>query len=299
MVGALETFIKANAMPQQAVHGARIPKEITEANSCYVVSHPWFAREHCDPRGEKLKALVAQLDKLRAKDDALVFIDFLSIPQEDQFEKEIVKITKNMDEDLKKLKAPPDTDEQVGSPGYEEWKEKVRAYREGLKTVKSQYWPGPGENKAVRTLEENQQMQRALSNMSSMFAFGKFSVIVLPDVSVPEKETLGKDPWDTRVKWNTTPYVERGWCLFELCLSIAFGNVCNAHIDPNVQALVDWVTESNLLDPDVFEEQLFKANFSNGSDLTHVSGMFKAILDEGRTLVGPSPPGQLATRKGA
>merc|ERR1712232_234616 len=109
MIGALETFIKANAMPQQAVHGARIPKEITEANSCYVVSHPWFAREHCDPRGEKLKALVAQLDKLRAKDDALVFIDFLSIPQEDQFEKEIVKITKNMDEDLKKLKAPPDT----------------------------------------------------------------------------------------------------------------------------------------------------------------------------------------------
>lgn len=72
---------------RMAVRGEALRRYVTHAD-VYVVSHPWLSVEHPDPAGSRLEELVEELDYLRAKDNDLVFIDYCSLPQVDQLDKE-------------------------------------------------------------------------------------------------------------------------------------------------------------------------------------------------------------------
>ncbi|CAK0833652.1 unnamed protein product [Prorocentrum cordatum] len=65
------------------------PKQI------FVLSHPWLTKEHPDPSGTKLQLLVRQLDLLCALDDALVFIDYMSLPQHNTLDPEYERLEEN------------------------------------------------------------------------------------------------------------------------------------------------------------------------------------------------------------
>lgn len=58
----------------------------------FIVSHPWLSKEHPDPMGNKLHALVAELDRLNASDDNYIFFDFLGLPQHDQMNVDLRKM---------------------------------------------------------------------------------------------------------------------------------------------------------------------------------------------------------------
>merc|ERR1711862_249111 len=84
-----------------------------------------------------------------------------------------------------------------------------------------------------RTPPEDQQFQEALLGMQDIYSFGCFEVIVLPRIHLP---------CDTR-----TEYFARGWCFFELAVSVAFNNVCNDKpyiANKDVQELVASVRRS-------------------------------------------------------
>ncbi|CAK0883545.1 unnamed protein product [Prorocentrum cordatum] len=58
----------------------------------FVLSHPWLSKEHPDPTGAKLRMLVRQLDMLLAGDDDAIFIDYLSLPQNDKQNPELRRL---------------------------------------------------------------------------------------------------------------------------------------------------------------------------------------------------------------
>ncbi|CAK0876251.1 unnamed protein product [Prorocentrum cordatum] len=58
----------------------------------FVLSHPWLSKEHPDPTGVKLKLLVQQPDMLHASDDHAVFVDYMSLPQNDKLNPELQRI---------------------------------------------------------------------------------------------------------------------------------------------------------------------------------------------------------------
>ncbi|CAK0886634.1 unnamed protein product [Prorocentrum cordatum] len=58
----------------------------------FVLSHPWLSKEHPDPTGVKLRLLVQQLDMLHASDDHAVFVDYMSLPQNDKLNPELQRI---------------------------------------------------------------------------------------------------------------------------------------------------------------------------------------------------------------
>ncbi|CAK0825294.1 unnamed protein product [Prorocentrum cordatum] len=58
----------------------------------FVLSHPWLSREHPDPTGVKVRLLVDQLDRLGADDADAVFIDYMSLPQNDKQNTELQRL---------------------------------------------------------------------------------------------------------------------------------------------------------------------------------------------------------------
>ncbi|CAK0882362.1 unnamed protein product, partial [Prorocentrum cordatum] len=58
----------------------------------FVLSHPWLSKEHPDPTGSKLRLLVHQLDMLHASDAHAIFIDYMSLPQNDKRSPELQRL---------------------------------------------------------------------------------------------------------------------------------------------------------------------------------------------------------------
>jgi len=114
----------------------------------FVVSHPWLAREHPDPEGLQLRALVEELRQKKARDDDLVFISYSSMYQHDHRDK-----------------------------GLQELKD---AIRRGEK--KKEDLPKPGTHPSVRTPEQQTEFNAGLKDMWRLYCNRRFNVLALPDV---------------------------------------------------------------------------------------------------------------------
>ncbi|CAK0897295.1 unnamed protein product, partial [Prorocentrum cordatum] len=76
--------------PHEAICGsAGFPLSRDMPKDRFVLSHPWLSREHPDPEGVKLQELVRQLNLLGASDADAVFVDFMSLPQNDKAHPEL------------------------------------------------------------------------------------------------------------------------------------------------------------------------------------------------------------------
>ncbi|CAK0809343.1 unnamed protein product, partial [Prorocentrum cordatum] len=80
-------------------------------------------------------------------------------------------------------------------------------------------WPKPGEHRAVRTEAEEALFTKALSSMELIYSMSNTPVIMFP---MDGEVAAGSE------------YPSRGWCFFEFCLALSFGNIANAAIHPPV-----------------------------------------------------------------
>ncbi|CAK0832441.1 unnamed protein product [Prorocentrum cordatum] len=77
--GMGSTMVRCQEVPvaEAYVGSEGLPNSRDEPKHRYVVSHPWISKEHPDPNGVQLWALVEQLDLMEASDSDAVFIDFM------------------------------------------------------------------------------------------------------------------------------------------------------------------------------------------------------------------------------
>lgn len=113
----------------------------------------------------------------------------------------------------------------------------------------------PG-HRSLRTQEQHTLFTKAMDNMQLLYTSEDNHVVVIPEV--PEDAA------------NGTPYITRGWCFFELCVSADYDRTVVS--SQSVEALM---TAGKLpISPDQFQEDFrFKA-FTNNGDRELVVNMF-------------------------
>lgn len=207
----------------QCVVGSKgFPRKREMKKHRWVLSHPWLSKDHPDPSGAKLQALVGELDAQGAPDTDAVFIDYMSLPQNNK-----------LDPDLKRIEA--------------------RGER-----------PGPGEHPAMRSVEEEERFKVALKSMQFIYSVGKTPVIVLPmDELLPSGQT----------------YITRGWCFFEFCLAVSFGNVVKCKNIGEVEILAKQVKDKEAFQPAGFREAFKATRFTQKGDADTVLKLFEDTCD--------------------
>ncbi|CAK0883331.1 unnamed protein product, partial [Prorocentrum cordatum] len=79
---------------EAALGSEGFPRNRGQQKHRFVTSHPWLSKEHPDPAGTKLRALVEQLDALGAEEEDGVFLDWMSLPQHNQLDEDLARLDK-------------------------------------------------------------------------------------------------------------------------------------------------------------------------------------------------------------
>jgi len=220
-----------------AVAGERGVPEDLGASGRWVVSHPWRSARHPDPDSGQLASLVGELDRLGAADTDLVFYDYASLYQHDVTDGDLWELVQQ---------------------------------RRGLwaRGAAEKDWPEmpcPTWHRAVRGKAQEAFFRASLREAELLFAWPGNKVLVLPDTDSHNGDIIPGYPADPR------PFLQRGWCLFELCVSHLFGTLANGD-----QPVVGQLLQSAPLEggPETLRCALFQqARFSCGFDAEQVAQM--------------------------
>lgn len=123
------------------------------------------------------------------------------------------------------------------------------------------YKTHPG-HPCLRTAQQHELFKEAMGGMRWLCTYGGNTVIIMPDVPLHEA--------------NPRPYVDRGWCFFEMCISADYDRVAisSAHTE-------EMLTRCNLpLDKGSFEEQFSETHFTNNGDRTWVLDCYHRLWRE-------------------
>jgi len=125
-------------------------------------------------------------------------------------------------------------------------------------------WPMPGTHAAVRTLEEETLFRKSLGSFEVMYSVSSTPVIVLP-----MSECLDE---------GSSPYINRGWCYFEFCLSLSFENIINANTLQSVRKLCDDVNAEEGDTVQGFRVAFSSKVFTESGDRDFVKSLFENTL---------------------
>lgn len=229
----------------EAIVGSEgLPSSRDEPKHRYVVSHPWASKQHPDPDGVKLGALVEQLNLLNVSDEAGVFIDYMGLPQHDL-----------QNEDLQRLElegAWPKPGEHLSVRSEAE----EVLFNKALESMEMLYSVG-----AIPVIVLPVFYARRISRDSSA------------------KQSLSTDSSTSLSKHlMSNEYLSRGWCFLEVCLAFAYGNIANAGTDPAVRNLIYAVKRLNADSVEGFREAFKRTHFTCQGDATLVLQLFERTL---------------------
>lgn len=120
----------------------------------------------------------------------------------------------------------------------------------------------PDNHPARKTADQEKYFAQVLDIMHFLYTWANSRVLVLPNV-----------PADAS---NNMAYKERGWTCFELSVSSAVGNICNAEGNGVVLQVLDELDlpKASLAD---FEDLFGSKHFTQGGDRDKVKRMYEEL----------------------